>query len=529
MNLTGFICFLLFLAVVAAISIIKTRKIRLHTTAAYFMGNRSLGFWMVGVSLFLTNISSNQFIGENEFVYTTDMSVMAWGMSSILAMLIVAEFFLPIYLKMGAVTTPDFLEHRFGPGLKKIVSLLFLASYLVSLIPTVLYGSAVALNGIFHIDQALGIGYFAAIWLLVVLVGVIGCCYTVLGGFKAITVSDLVQGAGMLIGGCILLWFSLRYLGDGSMLQGIQKILGSQREHLNAIGGPHDPIPFGTLFTGMFLINLYYWGMEQYIMQQALAARSLSQGQKGMSLAAVGKLISPLLLNVPGLIAVHLYPNLTNTATVFPRLVGDVLPPLATGFIAAVVFGAAISTFNAGLNSSGTLFIMNLYKPWRKSSADDRELVRAGRFFQIGITILAMCFSPFISYFNGGFYHYIQKMSSFFSVPVFSVMIVGFLTKRVPESAARAGLIFFMVMYGLSQFVFNIHIHYLHVIAMLFVLTILLMLAIGKWKPMAVPYAARNMSVVDLKPWRHRYWFFLILLLLMAGTFIVFSKAGIAQ
>lgn len=528
MNLTGFICFLLCLVVVAVIAFFKTRKLRLNTTAAYFMGNRTLGFWMVGASLFLTNISSNLFIGENEFVYTTDMSVMAWGMSSILAMIIVAEFFLPLYLKMGAVTTPDFLEHRFGPGLKKIVSLLFLASYIISLIPTVLYGSAVALNGIFHIDEALGIPYFSAIWLLVVLIGISGCCYTVLGGFKAITVSDLVQGTGLLIGGMLLLWFSLRYLGNGSPLQGIQTILGSRKEHLNAIGAPNSPIPFSTLFTGMFLINLYYWGMEQYIMQQALAAKSLSQGQKGMSLAALGKLISPLFLNVPGLIAVHLYPQLTNTASVFPRLVGDVLPPLVTGFFAAVIFGASISTFNAGLNGSGALYIMNLYKPWRKK-ASDRELVKAGRYFQISITLFAMIFSPFISYFSGGFYNYIQKMSSFFSVPVFTVMIVGFFTKRVPEFAARAGLLFFIITYVASQFLFDLPVHYLHVIAILFACTIVLMLILGRWKPMPAPYVARNLAVVDMKPWRRRYWFFLLLLVLMASTFMLFSKMGIAN
>lgn len=528
MNLTGFICFLLCLAIVASVAIFKTRKIQLNTTVAYFMGNRTLGFWMVGMSLFLTNLSSNQFVGENEFVYTTDMTVMAWGMSSILAMLIVAEFFLPIYLRMGAITTPDYLEHRFGPGLKKIVSLIFLASYLVTLIPTILYGSAVALNGIFHIDEALGISYFSTIWLLVVLIGVIGCCYTVLGGFKAITVSDLVQGTGLLVGGLALLWFSLRYLGDGSAVKGVQAILGSQKEHLNAIGGPKDPIPFGTLFTGMFLINLYYWGMEQYIMQQALAAKSLSQGQKGMSLACVGKLLSPLLLNVPGLIAVHLYPGITNTATVFPRLVGDVLPPIMTGFIAAIIFGAGISTFNAGLNSTGTLFIMNLYKPWRKGQVSDRGLVKAGRTFQISITLIAMCFSPFIFYFEGGFYHYIQKISSFFSVPVFTVMIVGFLTKRVPELAAKTGLLFFIITYTLSQFVFDIQMHYLHVVAILFVVTVLLILAIGKWKPLAEPYMPRNLAVVDLQPWRHRYWFFLLLIAGMAGAFFLFSKAGIA-
>ena len=528
MNQTGLIGFFLFLTLVALISIFKTRKVKLNTTAAYFMGNRSLGFWMVGTSLFLTNISCNQFIGENEFVYTNDMSVMAWGMSSILAMLIVAEFFLPVYLKMGAVTTPDFLEQRFGRSMKRIVSLIFLASYLVSLIPTVLYGSAVALNGIFHIDTALGISYFSAIWILVVLVGIIGCCYTVLGGLRAITVSDLVQGLGMLIGGFLLLWFSLQYLGDGSVLHGIEKITGSEKEHLNAIGGANDPIPFSTLFTGMFLINLYYWGMEQYIVQQVLASKSLSQGQKGISLACVGKLISPLLLNVPGLIAVHLYPDITNTATVFPKLVSDVLPSLLTGFMAAIVFGAAISTFNAGLNSSGTLFIMNLYKPWRKDAASDKELVRTGRIFQVTITVLAMCFSPFILYFDGGFYHYIQKISSFFSVPVFTVMIIGLLTKRVPEIAAKVGLVFFLVMYGISQFLVDTGLNYLHVLAVLFLLSVALMLLIGKLRPMPVAYTAKNMAMVNMRPWRARYWFFAALLLLMAGMFLLFSEYGLA-
>lgn len=528
MNFTGLLCFLLFLALVAVISFVKARKIRLNTTAAYFMGNRTLGCWMVGFSLFLTNLSCNQFIGENEFVYINDMTVMAWGMSSILAMLVVAEFFLPIYLRMGAVTTPDYLGHRFGPRLKKIVSLIFLVSYLVTLIPTILYGSAVALNGIFHIDEALGIPYFSAIWLLVVMVGSIGACYTVIGGFKAITVSDLVQGAGLLVGGIALLFFALRHLGEGSAAIGVQTLLGSRKEHLNAIGGPQDPIPFSTLFTGMFLINLYYWGMEQYIMQQALAARSLSQGQKGLSLACFGKLISPLLLNVPGLIAVHLYPSMDNTAAVFPRLVGDVLPPVMTGFMAAIIFGAAISTFNAGLNSSGTLFIMNLYKPWKRG-ASDRELVKAGRIFQLSITATAMCFSPFILYFDGGFYHYIQKISSFFSVPVFTVMIVGFLTKKVSERAALIGLCFFIVAYMLSQFVLEVPLHYLHVVAILFVVTVALILLVNRWMPRAQPYEPRNLAVVDLQPWRQRYGFFLLLIAGMAGAFLLFSKAGLAK
>jgi SSS family solute:Na+ symporter len=330
------------------------------------------------------------------------------------------------------------------------------------------------------------------------------------------------------VGGILLLVFGLRYLGQGSVVQGVQTILASKKEHLNSIGGAHDPIPFSTLFTGMFLINLYYWGMEQYIMQQALAAKSLSQGQKGISLACLGKIIAPLLLNVPGLIAVHLYPKLTNTATVFPKLIGDVLPPVVTGFIAAVVFGSAISTFNAGLNSSGTLFIMNLYKQWR-SRAGDKELVKAARIFQLSITLIAMCFSPFISKFDGGFYYYIQKMSSFFSVPVFTVMIVGFMTKKVSEAAATTGLIFFIVTYMISQLVFDLPMHYLHVLGILFIAAVVVMLGVARWKPMAIPYVQNNTAVVDLKPWRSRHFFFLLLLALMAATFILFSEAGIAR
>lgn len=528
MNFTGLICFFLFISLVGVISFYKTRKLKLTTTNAYFMGNRNLNFWMVGTSLFLTNLSANQFIGENEFVYTTDMSVMAWGMSSIVAMLIVAEFFLPAYLKVGAVTTPDFLEQRFGKGLKKVVSLIFLCSYIISLIPTVLYGSAVALNGIFHIDKALGISYFAALCLLVIFVGVIGCAYTVLGGFRAITVSDFVQGIAILIGGLLLLWFALRYLGDGSLATGVQKILGSNKDHLNSIGAPHDPIPFGTLFTGMLIINLYYWGMEQYIVQQALAARSLSEGQKGISLACVGKLISPLFLNIPGLIALHLYPGMTNTAAVFPTLVGDVLPPLLVGFMAAVVFGAAISTFNAGLNSSGTLFIMNLYKQKNKESLTDKQLVKAGRTFQVSITLLAICFSPFIIFFNGGFYEYIQKISSFFSVPVFLVMLVGLSTKKVPAIAAKIGLVFFIISYSLTQFVFDTGINYLHMLAILFFVSVVIMLLIGKWKPMATPFSLETKAMVNLHPWKNRYVYYTVLLLLMAGVFLFFSKLGIA-
>jgi SSS family solute:Na+ symporter len=523
------ISFLFFTVLVAFISWYKNRLQRLKTSVDYFLGNRSLGFLVVGSSLFLTNISCNQFIGENESVYINNMTVMAWGMSSIPAMLIVSEFFMPVYLRIGAVTTADFLEARFDKTTKKIVTLIFLASYLISLIPAVLYGGAVAFEGIFHVKDLLGISYWSAIWLLVIVIACIGSLYSLLGGLKAITTSDSVQGFGMLLGGLLLPYFGFKYLGHGSVMEGIHMVLNTHKEHLNSIGTRHDAIPFSTLFTGMLLINLYYWGMEQFIVQQALASRNLAESQKGIALACVGKLLS---LNIPGLIAVHLYMNMENTAVVFPRLAGDVLPPVVAGFIAAIVFGAALGTFNAGLNSSGTLFIMNLYKPWKNSHGNqvsERQLVRSGKWFQVIVTLLGIMIAPFIMLFRHGFYTYIQLVSSFFSIPVFTVLLIGFVTKRVPSIAVKIGLLFFVVTYACTQFVFDTGLHYLHVLAILFGVTILLILGIGKIFPLKIPYTMEKTAVVNLQPWRNRYWYGAVLLVLMVLMFVLFSPLGLAK
>ncbi|WP_018626848.1 solute:sodium symporter family transporter [Niabella aurantiaca] len=527
-----FIGFFSLLLLAAAVSIYKTRKQRNNTSVGYYLGNRSFNFWMIGCSIFLTNMSANQFIGENEFVYTTNMSVIAWGMSSVLAMILVAEFLMPVYLKIGAVTTPDFLALRFDRQTQRMVSVIFLLSYIVNLIPTVLYGCAVAMNGLFHIDEQLGISYFAAIRLLVIFFGVVGCLYTVLGGLKAITITDVVQGIGMLIAGVLITWFGLRYLGSGDVLTGMDRLLNRNREHLNAIGPPGSVLPFGTLFTGMLLINVYYWGMEQYIVQEAFASKNLAESQKGISLACVGKLIAPLLLNVPGLVALQLYPGLENTAGVFPKMVSGILPPLLVGFVAAVVFGGALSTFNAGLNSTGTLFTMNLYKPWlekRNVKFTEQQLLRRGKLFQVGVILAAIIFSPYIMFFSGGFYNYLQKVASFFSVPVFTIMIIGLLTKRVPPVAAKVGLVFFVTLYVITQFLMDLNLHYLHVLAILFLLTSLLMLIIGRLHPRSEPFRIPRSPAVNTQPWNGRHWYYAVLLILMVGMFFLFSPAGLAK
>ncbi|RVU02832.1 solute:sodium symporter family transporter [Mucilaginibacter limnophilus] len=532
MNPTVVLSFLLFTFLAALISFVKSSGSRKATTTDFFFANRTNGWLIIGASLFFSNISSNQFIGENESVYINNMSVIGWGVTSVVAMLIVSEYFIPIYMKAGVMTTPDFLEKRYDKSTKLLVSVVFLFSYIINLLPAVLYGGAVAFSSMFNIPSFLGISYWQSIWLLVFIIGIIGGIYSIVGGFKAITISDTVLSICMFMLALIIPYFGLRYLGDGSVEMGFQKILSSKTEHLNAIGSETDAVPFSTLFTGMLIVNLYYWGMEQYIIQQAIAGRSLKDSQKGIALACFAKLLCPLLINIPGLIAVHMYPSLTNTAEVFPTLVKDVLPGFLVGLTASVLLGAAITTYNAGLNSSSTLFVLNLYKPYlekkKKGDVSERQLLRAGKIFQICISLFAVFFAPFIIFAQHGFYNYLQKVGVLFTIPIFTIIFLGFITKRLPAIAAKVGLVFFIVCYLASQLLMNLKLHFLHVIAIVFVITSVLMLLIGRLYPQPQPYVLQLDNKVDISPWKNRHYISMLLLIIMVIIYLVFSPVMLA-
>lgn len=520
MNATILLTFLLITVSIGVISWYKTRRQKANTVTGFFLANRSLGFITVGSSLLFANINTVLFVGENELVYTNNMSVIAWGMTSVIAMLIVSEFIMPVYLRTGIATTPDYLEKRYDSSTKKIVSLIFLVNYIVNLLPSVLYGGAVAFNGLFHFSDHYGIDYWTSIWVLVWIIGTIGGLYSILGGLKAIAISDVLLGAAMFTGGILLPWFGLRYLGNGNISEGLAVVLSSKTEHMKVIGASGDSVPFSTIFTGMLLVNLYYWGTEQYTVQQVLGSRNLAVCQKGIALAAFGKILSPLLINIPGLIAVHMYSSMQNTAEVFPRMVSDVSPPLFAGYMAAILFGATFSTFNAGLNSASTLFILNVYKGREEN---EKRLLRIAKRFEITICLLAMFIAPFIIFAKGGFYNYLQKVGGFFSVPIFTIILVGFLTRRVPAVAAKIGLVFFITAYGATQVVFDTGIHFLHILAMLFVVTCILMLIIGRIYPMKVPYVREMSNVVNVEPWKGRHIYSALLVMIVIAVYVLFT------
>ncbi|UIR54819.1 solute:sodium symporter family transporter [Sphingobacterium sp. SRCM116780] len=528
------ISFCFFTGLVALWSLWKFRTKYTSTLNGFFLAGKSNSFWMVGAGLLLTNLSANQFIGENESVYINNLSVIGWGVSSVVAMLLVSEFLLPIYFKHGFHTVPDFLSLRFDPKTKILVSMLILIGYIVNLLPPVLYGGALSLATMFDVPGLLHISYWQSIWLLVWALGIIGSFYSILGGLKLISLSDLSLGLCLFMLALLIPIFAFWYLGSGDIWSGVQQVFLSKKEHLNAVGNKHDAIPFSTLFTGMLLINFYYWGMEPYIAQQALSAKNLTEAQKGMTLAAGGKLFMPLLINLPGLLAVHLLPNIEPTASVFPKLILHIFPDVLIGFSLALVFGAAMTTYTAGLQSCGSLFIFNIYKPYLKHKNIDLseiQLVKKGKYFELIISLSAMFIAPFILFAHDGFYTYLQTVSGLFNMPIFTIMIMGILSRKITSSMAQVGLFLYMISYFVLVFIWKLDLHYLHLFALLFLAIAFIMWIGSKWtQPHYLSTFQFEFSGQDRASyWKGRYLVGTILLLLMVSIYLIFSPLGLAR
>lgn len=502
MNLFVIISFLFFTGLVALISYYTTRKENLDTQDGYFLGGRNLGAWTIAGSLMLTNLSTEQLIGLNAQGYSDTIAVMGWEVGSAIALVIVALFLLPRYLKGGITTIPDFLEDRYDFGTKQIVTILFLFGYIFNLLPPILYSGAVAINGLFNIPEALGVGRMPALFITVFAIGIVGSIYAIFGGLKAVAVSDSINGIGLLIGGLMIPVIGLFVLGDGSFTNGITTIVENSPEKLNSVGDSDSPVPFGTMFTGMLLVNLFYWGTAQHIMQRAIAAKSLKEGQKGVLIAAFLKLLGPVFLILPGIIAFNMFGPGLEPTDAYPRLVNEVLPVPLVGFFAAVLFGAILSSFNSALNSSVTLIALNIYKPYFKPDAPDKEIVRKGKYVGIIIAIFAMCIAPLIDMVPQGFFQYLQIVNGFYNVPIFTILIIGYLTKRVPSIAAKVSLFVFISVYATTQLFWDTGIHFLHILAILFVLCSGLMLLIGKISPRDESFTLEEKSKVEMTPWK---------------------------
>ncbi|MFL3025196.1 MAG: solute:sodium symporter family transporter [Candidatus Neomarinimicrobiota bacterium] len=510
-----------------------------NITEEYFTGGRALAWPMVAGSLLLTNLSTEQLVGLNGSVFGDKALVgLAWEALAAFAMIATALVFLPRYLASGFTTTPAFLEKRFDKTTRSMVSGLFLFGYVTVLLPVVLYTGSLALIGMFDLNLSL--------WFVVSIIGILGSSYAIFGGLKSVAVSDTLNGVGLLIGGLAIPILGLYALGDGSFFEGL-KILGTDNPEYLAvltntnIDGNVVSVPWPTLFTGMMFIQVFYWSTNQVIVQRAMAAKSLAEGQKGVLFASAMKLVGPLLLCLPGIIALHMTDlNIDKQDQVYGAVVRHVLPDWSLGLFAAVLMGSILSSFNSALNSASTLFSLQFYKGYINKEANGEQIVAVGKKFGILLAIASIFIAPMLDQMQSIF-EYLQKVNGLYSVPIIGIFLLGITTKHVPAIAAKVGMIAGMLFYAFFSFV-NIkdvptffadgagELHWLHGYFISFILSIAIMLLIGKIKPKSEEEIAisdeRVPAPVDMTPWTNAKNVSMAIMATTVGIYILLTIAS---
>ena len=519
-----------FMALVGWISYQKTKG-AVDDKDGYFLAGRGLTGTFIAGSMLLTNLSAEQLIGLNGSAYAFNMSAMAWEVTAGFATIIMALVFLPRYLAGAFTTLPGFLKDRYDDGVRRMTVVLFMVGYGLITIPSILYSGSVAVLRLFDVPSLLNLSYSQALVLTVLAVGSIGAIYAVFGGLKAVVVSDTINGIGLLIIGLLVPTLGLIVLGDGSFMNGLTTITTTETHKLNAIGASSDPVPFGTIFTGMILANLFYWGTNQYVIQRTLGAASLAEGQKGVLLSGYFKLLVPFMMMVPGVIAYHLYSvggdTLPSIDLAYPQLVKDVLPVYLSGFFLAVLLGAVFSSFNSLLNSAATLFCLDVYQPLLKRAISDGELIRVAKIASIVIAVFSFIVAPLLQFAPDGLWQIIRIFTGFYNIPVITIVLVGLFTKRVPALAAKVVIVFHIVAYTLLKFVFSIELNFIHIYAVLFVIEVLIMLSIGHLKPRDTVWAFTPKAKVSLLPWRYAWAASSTMFAAIAVLYLLFSPIGL--
>lgn len=522
-------------ALVAVLTYWLTRGDKHDTKDGYFLGGRSLTGGYIAGSLMLTNLSTEQLVGLNGAAFGDGLCVMAWEVLAGVSLVLMALFFLPRYLKSGIATVPEFLEKRFDGGTRAITSLIFIIAYACILLPLILYTGARGLIDILDLPAQFGVSEMTALRTMVWMVGLIGSVYAVVGGLRTVAVSDTINGFGLLTGGLLIAWFGLTAINGDGPIAAFSDMREAAPEKFNSIGGPEESVPFSTLFTGVILLNMFYWCTNQQIIQRTFGASTLKEGQKGVLGAGLLKLLAPMILVLPGLIAYHLSQNGELAGVTgddaYGKLVQMVLPKWLSGFFAAVVVGAVLSSFNSALNSTATLFSLGVYGTMLRPNASEKEVIRSGYWFGWAVAIAAMFAAPVLAG-QDSIFGYLQKMNGLYFIPIFSVVVMGLLNRRVPSIAANVALILGFAAIAIGYFVPQAAellsgIHEFHFLGIVFASLVGLMLVASVVAPRPEPWVQQDAGAVDLTPWKFAVPVGAVLVLAALGMYIAFADFSV--
>ena len=403
-----------------------------------FLAGKGLSWVVVAGSITLTNLSTDQLVGMNG----NQMVLLAWWeLAAVVGLVILAKVILPVYYRYDCTTTTELLEKRYDDRrIRALIGLLFLLGNLFIFIPAMLYGGSLFLQTMFNVDIPL-------LWIAIAF-ALVGSAYAVLGGLRAVAVSDAYSGVLLLTLGVVVVLLSLSAIDfDFSSIPA---------ERLTLIGDNNSPIPWHTLLTGMVFIQIFYWGTNQTITQRAMASPTVEEGQKGvLAAAAIRLVIIPPLVVIPGLVSYKLYGDIGDAA--FGTIVGDVLPLWLSGAFAAAIAAAVLTSVNSVLNSSTTLWVCDIHEPFINPSAD---LKRLNLVITLVFVVIGLAMVPVYATADS-IINLVQELYGLLSMPILSAFIVGLLFRNVAAGAAIIAVVLGVLLYGFFSFVWA-PLHYIH-------------------------------------------------------------------
>lgn len=456
MSTLDYLVFALYGVVIVGMGLYMSRtKAGTEKTAEdYFLASKSLPWWAIGTSLIAANISAEQMIGMSGQGFGMGLAIASYEFMAAVALLVVAKYFLPIFLQKGLYTIPQFVEQRFSTDLKTILAIFWIALFTFVNLATVILLGALAL------DTIIGTGDGSYILISMVGLALVAIAYSVYGGLSAVAWTDVLQVGLLVLGGLITTYLALQHVTpDGSAITGMKHVYATASDKFHMIlpqGHPsYGDLPgIAVLVGGMWVANLYYWGFNQYIIQRALAAKSLREAQRGLVFAGFLKLLIPLIVVVPGIVAWVMYSQPEGTVIIdgikeslavdrayqandnaFPWLIRSFVPSGLRGLVVAALAAAIVSSLASMMNSISTIFTMDIYRQYFNKNADDRTTVRVGRITALVAMVVGILVA-FALRDAKGIFNVIQEYTGLVSPGILAVFMLGLFWKKATNRAA---------------------------------------------------------------------------------------------
>lgn len=408
-----------------------------HTTNTndYFLASKSLPWWAIGASLIAANISAEQIIGMSGSGYAIGLAIASYEWMAAITLLIVGKYFLPTFLEKKIYTMPQFLQQRYDDRVKTVMAIFWLGVYVLVNLTSILWLGGLAINAIAGVEMFQGMLFLA----------LFSIGYSLYGGLKAVAFTDIIQVVLLVFGGLVLSYLALNEVSAGNgMFAGFSQLMAAAPEKFDMILSPDNPhymsLPgVSVLIGGMWIMNLSYWGFNQYIIQRALAAKSLQEAHKGIAFAAFLKLLMPIIVVLPGLAAVVLYPNLSAPDQAYPSMM-QLMPEGLKGLVFAALVAAIVSSISSMTNSISTIFTMDIYTRIKPHSSQS-HYVKVGRIASLSALVLALLVAkPLLGQFDQAF-QYIQEFTGFFTPGIVVIFLLGLFWPKANANGALAAAI----------------------------------------------------------------------------------------